>query len=356
MLNNYKKELIKIYESEKPKLETDGKLRRVFNGDFGKNSKNGDKFDSFFNIKDAMQKLTEDEFSDKIPKELEVEYKLGLPFNISQQPWIFIHDENNSKPSLSSSVYIGINLNIDGVDKNDGSCEFENKKGYSAWIGMGITGVKQKDMYNNRISLINKMKQVIGEKLEHGFYYVESKEDNVGISIRKDSRIEESFEEDLKYLSELYLKFVTSDVKYDITKNTIVKANTNLKALSYIHDKYLKHISENNYSTITYNPDYKIFLENISLIIKKAISNPKEEYYLIINDISAFDNGYLSELKTLLLRNYIFNLNNTYLSKLIFGKDNMKVFLPNNLYVMFTSTNNTNKKDIEEVLNIINVN
>ena len=250
---------------------------------------------------------------------------------------------------------MGVNLNIDGLDKSNDNCDFESKKGYSLWIGIGITGVKQRDMYNNRISLINRMKQVIGEELENGFYFVESKEDNVGIAIRKDSRIEETFEEDLKYLSELYLKFVGSDAKCDISKNTIIKANTNSKALSYVYDNYLKHLDENSYSIVTYSPDYRLFLENISLILKMAINNPKEEYYLVINDLNAFDNSYLSEFKMMLYRNYIYSLNNVYLSRIIYKEDNRKVFLPNNLFVVFTSTLSSERKEIEETLNAINI-
>ncbi|MBR6137380.1 MAG: hypothetical protein IKQ06_04415 [Bacilli bacterium] len=358
MLGNYKKELIKVYEEARPVVarpegNEEGKIRRVFYEDRKRNK--GERFEKFHSVKNNIQNLTDEFFKGLLPKELDAEYKIGLTFNLSQQPWVFIHNDNNSRPTLSSSVFMGVNLNIDGLDKSNDNCDFESKKGYSLWIGIGITGVKQRDMYNNRISLINRMKQVIGEELENGFYFVESKEDNVGIAIRKDSRIEETFEEDLKYLSELYLKFVGSDAKCDISKNTIIKANTNSKALSYVYDNYLKHLDENSYSIVTYSPDYRLFLENISLILKMAINNPKEEYYLVINDLNAFDNSYLSEFKMMLYRNYIYSLNNVYLSRIIYKEDNRKVFLPNNLFVVFTSTLSSERKEIEETLNAINI-
>ena len=345
MLNKYLEELNRIYnkgvikevysDKEEAKQAT-RKIpkRRLF--------EKGD----FLEIKKEIQDLTERYFNKILPNELKVDFKIGMPFNLSKNPWIMIYSDENQKATSSKSTYMGIDFHLEA---------FGEKNTVKIWIGQGVSNSNTNEIIANRIQLVERIKDIIGDKLNPGFDYIDSLKDSSGFAIKKENIKDEEFENDVKYLSKKYLEIVSANLSESIdnSKNILIRR---IDGLDYIYKKYLNHVDEKYYSLIVFKPNYEMFLSDLGIMIKKAIMKKNKDYYLIMKDIDKYPIEYLQELMILLNRNKNgetkYALNNSYLSNMIYDAEDKKVWIPRNLIVIATSTNQL-PIEIEELFNII---
>ena len=346
MLNEYIKELSEIYKNGNIEYEYTKKeiseqsnrkipLRRVFKGK------------DFVEVRNEIQNLTEKYLKKIIDNDnIEIEFKPGLAFNLSTNPWIQIYTKENSKATSSKSTYMGIDFKpkvLGGEDE------------YKIWVGYGISNTTYNERIANSTQLVEKIKEAIGDKLDNGFEYIV---DDSGIVIKKKNDKDyktEDFERDVKYLSKIYYKFTEASSKgnNDEGRNVLFK---DVENLDYIYSNYLNHTDEKYIALMAYKPDYKLFITDIGNVIKKAMIRKSKDYYLIIKDIDKYPSDYLQELIILLNRDAKgkskYAINNTYLSRIVFNEENKKVYIPENLKVFATTTIEL-PKELEDLFTIV---
>ena len=348
MINEYIKELNEIYKKGKIKevYTSEEKLkqanrtipkRRIFTEI------------SYNELKIEMQKLTEDYLGKLLPSEdLEIEYKPGLAFNISTNPWIIICNKDNSKAPSYKSIYMGVDFKLKVFGEEENSIKI--------WIGRGLSNTTIEERISNRTELVNKLKNVLGDKLDSNFEYVpiEDKYD-YGLAIRtKKGWNTDNFENCFKYLSKKYLEFIEVHEKENnnIDKNLLIQG---IDPLDLVYKNYLNHIDNKYCSLITHKPDYRLFLYDLGMVIKDATTKKSKDFYLIIKDIDKYPEDYLNELLVLLNRDNKgetkYPLNNSYLSEIIFKESDKKISIPKNLTVIATSKKEISK-ELKELFNL----
>ena len=319
--------------------------RMIFADDENQIQKN-----KFIEVKNNLQSVVDIYLRSYIDNEkLNFDIKLGLAFNVSKNFWIMISNNENSKASVPTSTYILIDIIGDYISISNDEYIFKANN-LKCQIGQGISGTTITDRYNNRIAKVNQFKSIVGKKLDNDFQYVESEDEDTGIIIQKDTQDINNFEKDLKSIVDIYLKFLDSTRKVGSDRKILIN---NDHSIDYIFDNYLKDLEDKYYSLITIKADYKLFLDDLGLIIKKAINDSNNIYYLVIDRIDSFPIEYLQELSILLNRRFDtkvtkYGLNNSYLSKIIYKKDDKKIYLPKNLYVIATSYENDTKVYLEK--------
>lgn len=308
--------------------------------------------------------------------DLITDLKIGPPYNCSDNPWIHVHDIINSKGT--EGEYIGISF-----DKSNNSMEI--------WMGFGRTGMKKKEVIEKREEYKNKLKN-IEPILKRDFKFLPANF-NDAVMISKEIKLDEindmEVKKDFAYLGNLYIKFENKvyekNTEYQSSyketleeikkipedekikgENIIYIGNPGSGKTYEIKNKYLilekdDELSDDyKYEMVVFYPEYSnsdfigSYIQSyddghiknefvpgpFSKILRRAIINPKSNFYLIIEEINHGNvTSIFGDILGILDRKdgeSIYKISNPILAKYVFNDSNRKIYLPNNLSIIAT--------------------
>lgn len=329
------------------------------------------------NITKDFFKPIQDEFKDII-----ICFKYGPSYNLSLSPWIQLYYLEKNKKGTKGN-YCGIS--------------FDKKNRIDLWIGFGKTGLKKREIINQKEELIKKYKELFGNNLDRGFEYKTVFVEAIIISKSYDIKDinDEEFFEDLKYLLSIYIKAENSyfQITNDNNKRQeeIYEKSKKLLGINliykgypgsgksyeidrkYLHDKNNNRIDERCYERINFYPEYtnadfvgtiRPVVKNhqptyefvpgpFSIILKRAIENNNTNFYLIIEELNRGNaQSIFGDVFQLLDRDTIthestFKITNPLIAAYIFNDENKKIYLPKNLSII--ASMNVSDENVESL-------
>ena len=328
--------------------------------------------------------------------ELITDFKVGPSYNLSNNPWVHIHDIKNNKGTKGE--YIGISFNTDTLS-------------IEIWLGFGRTNYKKKEIAAKRDEYINVIKS-FEPYLKRDFKYTFNNFDDAIIiskSIKVDDINDSMIQEDLKYLSHIYMTFEnklndgTNNMENDLNKiNDEIKIASDKKiegkniiyigipgsgksymvkenhlaqkysngSIIYNDDKTLQLIDSMKYETVVFYPEYsnEDFIGRIAAITKnnfvsykflpgpftkildRAIKNPDSNFYLIIEELNRGNaSAIFGDIFLLLDRQAdgrsVYAISNNLIAGYIYNNPNKKIYIPENLSIIATMSS-TNENTI----------
>lgn len=361
-MKNYVKKILEIYNNNIIEKKVN---RKKGNGQIMKIFKNKD-------VVNEIEDLTKEEFKNihNEYKDVVIKFKTGPMYNLAQSPWIqFYYLEKNA--TGTKGTYCGISID-------------REKEKISMWIGFGETGLKKSQIQQKKETLTWQYKQEFGNKLERDFKYKSIFVDAVIIAKEYDiaNISDASFEEDLKYLLNLYMTIENNNLikkeivyKEDIPqqypknktiegKNIIYKGYPGSGKSYTIEKEYLKDkngnpIDERCYERVVFYPEYtnadftgtirptiknhqptyEFFPGPFTTILKRALEHPETNFYLIIEEINRGNaESIFGDILLLLDRNTEgrsqYSITNHLIASYIYDDENKKIFIPNNLSII----------------------
>lgn len=305
--------------------------------------------------------------------ELTTTLKTGPSYNCSQNIWIHIHDKNN--PKATKDNYLGLSFN-------------KINQAIEIWFGFGCTNMKKKEIAmtkQNYQTKIQSIEPILKRNFTYKSLYVEATVISKSIPLKKIN--DKEIIDDLLYLKSIYQIF-ENRFHYQTIPNPTKKEKTSFEIISQIptsakiegknimykgypgsgktytiKQKYLQNIDPMQYEITTFHPNYtnnnfigsiipltensittyKFIPGPFTRLLKKAIYNPKTNFYLIIENIN--NGNYLSifgDIINILDRTNngngksIYEINNSLIANYLFNNETAKIYLPENLSLIAT--------------------
>lgn len=327
--------------------------------------------------------------------DIKIKIKLGPSYNRSLMPWIQLYTKDNRK----------------GTKGHYGGISFEKQGRVALWLGFGQTGMKKWEIQEKRNQYISEYAK-IETNLKHGFQYKEVYVDAVCISKKYviEEIQEEEFYSDITYLMNLYKKHETNkklgivnnqpstqeeteEVEQEeiimqplkkgrnklyrgYTQNGKIKLlleeflyQRNPKSGKFVLDEKNRplFINASQYEKVVFYEGYKreefIYREDklsskyivgpFLRILKRAISYPQLNFYLIIEEINQGNILQIfGELIHLLERRQDgrsqYETHDSIIASYLYGETGRTkaIYLPSNLIILATDNANGNKMDL----------
>ena len=301
-----------------------------------------------------------------------IKFKYGMVYNLASMPWIQIYYLNKNSKGTSGN-YCGIHINTD-------------KKNIELWLGFGMSNLKKKEIYDKKEEYLKQYRNLYGLDLDRNFSYDNSSD---AIYIIKEYDLEKindkDFQDDILYLIGLYVNAENSNLngnaveekkatgelftpdRKNIGVNIIYKGfpgtgKSTLVTNEYLRDKDGNDIDPRCYERITFYPEYtnaefigtirpvikqsqptyKFIPGPFSVILKRAIENPKTNFFLIIEELNRGNaETIFGDVFQLLDRDKetkesTFAITNSLIADYVYGDETKKIRIPGNLSIIAT--------------------
>ena len=324
---------------------------------------------------DSIKKDVDNWFSDIISMYpgLNVRMNYGFNYNVASMPWLMIYcGHKNSKGT--SGDYCGISF-----DKEKDLLEI--------WIGFGRNYEPNKVIIETKEKKESIYRLLLGNDLDRDFSY-STQEVNAIIIEKKINIFKLDIEEvkkDIIYIVDCYYKYLnyneqSREIINILTKPTNLPKSSHLMGINkiysgfpgcgkstqventYLRDKDGELINSELYERVVFYPEYSYsdFIGTIrpvinnyqpkyefipgpfTKILKKAISNPESNFYLIVEELNRGDaESIFGDIFQLLDRENAngrsnYSITNSLIAEEVFNDENHDVYLPNNLSIIAT--------------------
>lgn len=356
-------ENVEVYDVKDNKTGKTQKHRRMKTKDYEVNTKRD------------LEKWFE-QIKEKYPA-AQIRLKIGMPYNVSNMPWIQIYiNEKNAKGTKGD--YCGITYN-------------KKEEKLELWVGfgegIGSKKMKKREVSDKKTKVIKQYKTITGDNLERGFEYTSLYVDAtiIGKSYKIQDFDMKEFKEDVLYLIGIYNRFISLETQPEVIKikkdleeefaesKKIMGRNILFKGFpgsgksyrvehDYLRDEDGKLIDRNLYERITFYPEYsnaefvgtvRPTIENyqpiykflpgpFTKILKRAMQNPKTNFYLVIEEINRGDaESIFGDIFQLLDRENgdgrsSYSITNSLIASEIFEDEDSKIYIPENLSIIAT--------------------